>query len=74
MAVGTRAVIAEIPAGNMAKCPVCDGDVKFNARKKPKRIICNVYEGDRWDRMEEFHAECYDSVGRPYGDPVARSK
>ena len=34
------------------------------------QMICNVYESGVWQRVEHFHAECYEEADRPYGDPV----
>jgi hypothetical protein len=34
------------------------------------QMICNVYADGVWQRVEHFHAECYETAGRPYGDPV----
>lgn len=34
-------------------------------REERVQVICNVYEGDKWNRMERFHLLCYD--GR-YGE------
>jgi hypothetical protein len=45
--------------------------VKFQAKVRKQQVICNVYVGGRWDRVEHFHAECYDASGEPYGSPNA---
>lgn len=33
-----------------------------------KQVICNVYEGDRWDRVEHYHTECYERADEPHGE------
>jgi len=33
-------------------------------------VICNVYNGNVWERVEHFHAECYLEAGSPHGEPV----
>jgi hypothetical protein len=48
--------------------------VKFSAKAKLQQVIANVYVDHVWDRVEHYHAECYDTVGKPYGDaPLAAS-
>ena len=67
---GTRAVKRQIEAGSRNKCPGCDEDVKFVAMTSTadrKQIICNIYEGEKWDRVEHWHPPCYDEAGHPYG-------
>jgi hypothetical protein len=32
------------------------------------QVIANVYVDGVWDRVEHYHAECYDEAGSPYGD------
>ena len=29
--------------------------------------IANVYENGVWNRVEHYHAECYEAAGEPYG-------
>lgn len=41
--------------------------VKFAAKVRRQQVIANVYVGDRWNRVEHYHAECYDSAGEPHG-------
>lgn len=54
--------------GDRSTCTACDGGITFSARKKgQQQVIANVYENGAWDRVERFHAQCYD--GR-YGDPA----
>ena len=33
------------------------------------QVICNVYVKGRWDRVEHFHAPCYEEAGQPFGEP-----
>jgi len=41
--------------------------VKFSAKIRLWQVIANIYVNGRWDRVEHYHAECYEEVGRPYG-------
>ncbi len=63
----SRAVTRLIEAGNSATCVVCRLPVKFRAKSRLQQVIANVYVDAKWDRVEHFHAECYDFAGRPYG-------
>lgn len=67
---GTRAVARQIEPGLRAECPVCEQPVKFNARTNSsarRQVIANVYVDGKWDRVEHFHAVCYEEAGSPYG-------
>jgi hypothetical protein len=66
----SRAVIRTIEPGNSAVCPHCKQVVKFQARVQGRQVICNVYVDGRWDRVEHFHADCYEEACHPYGEPV----
>jgi len=66
----SRAVLRTIEAGSSATCVACDEQVKFRAKMKATQVICNVYVGGKWDRVEHYHAECYEHAGRPYGEPT----
>ncbi len=65
----SRAVVRFIEAGNSAMCATCGDAVQFRARVKTQQVICNVYENGKWDRVEHFHRECYDTAKQPYGTP-----
>jgi hypothetical protein len=67
----SRAVLRPIEPGNFAECLGCEKQVKFQARVRKQQVICNVYVNGRWNRVEHYHAECYDAVGEPYGAPPA---
>ncbi|NIT95314.1 MAG: hypothetical protein GWN02_21070 [Gemmatimonadetes bacterium] len=54
----------------MTECVHCEERVKFKARERHMQVICNVYVGGSWDRVEHFHAPCYKKAGEPYGEPV----
>jgi hypothetical protein len=41
--------------------------VKFVARAQLRQVIANVYVNGTWDRVEHYHADCYDRAGEPYG-------
>lgn len=66
----SRAVLRMIEAGSSAMCAKCDEQVKFKAKAKAQQVICNVYVGGRWDRVEHFHLDCYEAAGEPYGEPA----
>jgi hypothetical protein len=68
---GTRAVLRIVEPGTEADCAACGEPVKFAARRTQHRVIANVYCAGRWDRVEHFHAECYNAAGSPYGEPDA---
>jgi hypothetical protein len=67
--LGTRAVLRTVEPGGTTLCTKCGEWVKFHARKKTKQVICNVYVGGRWDRVEQFHENCYYEAGEPHGTP-----
>ena len=66
----SRAVLRTIEPGNSAVCPHCALPVKFQARSQLRQVICNVYDDGVWQRVEHYHAACYDEAGQPYGEPV----
>lgn len=67
----SRAVLRQIEPGFRVVCPACGELVKFQARKRLKKVIVNVYEAGRWARTEHWHAEpCYVEAGEPYGPPA----
>ena len=63
----SRAVVRNIEAGSTAECASCGDRVKFQAKVRKQQVICNVYVDGRWNRVEHYHAECYQHVGEPYG-------
>lgn len=63
----SRAVERPIEAGNSATCSHCGTAVKFIARQQGRQVIANVYEDGVWQRVEHFHAQCYQEAGEPYG-------
>lgn len=66
----SRAVARPIEPGNSANCAHCGAPVKFVARAQLRQVIANVYVDGNWDRVEHFHAECYDEADQPYGEPA----
>ena len=64
----SRAVSRAIEPGNSANCAHCDEQVKFVARSQARQVIANVYVEGRWDRVEHFHAACYEAAAEPHGD------
>ena len=65
----SRAVDRPIDPGNDAACAHCGERVKFVARMHSRQVIANVYEQEKWKRVEHFHSECYEAAGAPYGTP-----
>ena len=63
----SRAVTRPIEAGNFATCAGCGTPVKFTAKVRHSQVIANVYVDGAWNRVEHYHAECYDRAGQPYG-------
>lgn len=63
----SRAVERPIDPGNSAVCAHCRLPVKFVARAQLRQVICNVYVDGAWNRVEHFHAPCYEEAGQPYG-------
>lgn len=70
-AAKTRAVVRDIEAGSDDRCVRCGERIKFRAKKRMKRVICNIYKGLKWNRVELFHAECYEAAGEPHGTAEA---
>jgi hypothetical protein len=66
----SRAVIRLIEPGCSVDCAYCGERVKFQARMRLQQVICNVYVKNVWDRVEHFHAACYELAGSPYGVPA----
>ena len=69
-ALTSRAVTRTIEPGCSANCAFCDEPVKFRAKVRGHQVICNVYVDGRWNRVEHYHEECYQSAGEPYGEAV----
>ena len=67
--LGSRAVLRRVEAGSMSMCRTCDEQVKFAAKQQRAQVIANVYVDGRWNRVEHYHAECYDEAGEPFGPP-----
>jgi len=68
----SRAVLRLIEAGSTAECPHCEERVKFRARHRDQQVICNVYIDGVWNRVEQYHAECYEEAGDPHGKPIKK--
>jgi hypothetical protein len=66
----SRAVLRIIEPGSMVDCAHCNQRVKFQARLRLQQVICNVYNDGVWERVEHFHADCYEQAAQPYGDPA----
>jgi hypothetical protein len=63
----SRAVERLIEPGNEAVCPHCNTPVKFVARIRGRQVIANIYVEARWDRVEQYHLDCYVAAAEPYG-------
>jgi hypothetical protein len=57
-----------VEAGSYVDCARCGERVKFQAKARHAQVICNVYEGGSWVRVEHYHHRCYVEAGSPYGD------
>jgi hypothetical protein len=68
VASGTsRAVVAQVEAGQRDSCSHCGEAVGFKARDKTPRVLCNVYVEQIWDHLEVYHPDCYVEAAAPYG-------
>ena len=65
----SRAVRRRVEPGSRVRCAACDGEVRFVARDPRIQVIANVYVDGRWDRVEHYHADCYEEAGEPHGSP-----
>lgn len=63
----SRAVVRLVEAGSYVDCALCGERIKFQAKHRHQQAICNVYVDGKWDRVEQYHAECYIEAGQPYG-------
>lgn len=63
----SRAVQRDIEPGSIVDCRHCGETVKFQAKVRLRQIICNVYVKGKWNRVEHYHAECYQAAGEPHG-------
>ena len=63
----SRAVTRPVEAGSAVTCAACGTPVKFTAKTCLWQVIANVYVDGVWDRVEHYHADCYNEVGQPYG-------
>lgn len=66
-ATDSRAVLRSIEAGSYVDCASCGERVKFQAKIRKQQVICNVYTDSRWNRVEHYHAECYELADEPHG-------
>ena len=66
----SRAVTRLVGPGSQGDGRHCDERVKFQAKLRHQQVICNVYEKNKWLRVEHFHADCYKKAKRPFGKPV----
>lgn len=63
----SRAVLRDVEAGSSVDCAYCDERVKFQAKVRNRQVIANVYVNGVWNRVEHFHADCYDLADQPHG-------
>jgi len=71
-------VLRDVEPGSAVDCVTCGERVKFQAKVRPKQVICNVYEEGSWVRVEHYHSGCYDTAGEPHGKvdttPVVKAR
>ena len=74
----SRAVLRDVEPGSTVECVLCGERIKFQAKVRHKQVICNVYVGQTWDRVEHFHAPCYEEANEPHGPvdttPVVKAR
>jgi|GEM_PF-1576823 len=70
----SRAVLRLIEAGSTADCPHCLETVSFKARQRDMQVICNIYNNGVWEKVEQFHKDCYKEANNPYGKPQKSKK
>ena len=68
--LSSRAVSRPVEPGSGVDCAHCGELVKFSAKVRASKVIANVYDAGVWQRVEHYHAECYDACGQPYGEPA----
>ncbi|HKY15859.1 MAG TPA: hypothetical protein VJM33_13125 [Microthrixaceae bacterium] len=66
----SRAVLRDVEAGSTVDCSFCEERVKFQAKMRNRQVICNVYVRGAWDRVDHYHADCYEVAGQPHGPIV----
>jgi hypothetical protein len=69
-AKASRAVLRPIEAGSYVDCASCKQRVKFQAKIRLMQVICNVYDEDRWLRVEHYHEACYLDADSPHGPAI----
>lgn len=85
--MASRAVTLTILAKEQDQCESCD--VKINSDLAKVWVVANVYvvcsdpsdecrtcrgSGEKWDRVEHYHVQCYEEEGSPYGDAPKKTK
>jgi len=63
----SRAVLRAVQPGSWVTCHACEEQIKYQVRMQNMQMICNVYEEGVWNRVEHFHADCYEEADQPYG-------
>lgn len=64
-------MVRDVEAGSSVDCSHCGERVKFQAKVRNKQVICNIYVGGKWNRVEHFHQACYEEAGNPFGEAEA---
>ena len=67
--LGTRAVSIRMGHVERFDCSHCGEEILF---AHDMRVVANVYKKGQWDRLENFHVECYAALGTPYGEATLR--
>ncbi len=68
----SRAAIRLVEPGSSVDCELCGERVKFQARMRHQQVICNIYTKGVWERVDHYHAPCYDEARKPFGKPTEK--
>lgn len=68
----SRAAIRLVEPGSSVDCELCGERVKFQARMRHQQVICNIYTKGVWERVDHYHAPCYNDAGKPFGKPTEK--
>ncbi len=68
----SRAAIRLVEPGSSVDCELCGERVKFQARMRHQQVICNIYTKGVWERVDHYHAPCYNEAGKPFGKPTEK--
>lgn len=63
----SRAALRLVEPGSWVRCTHCDETIKFSASARHQQVICNIYTKGVWQRVEHWHADCYEALDAPHG-------